>query len=142
MAITQKNVTINGVDYLLTTIPGKKSMRFSKQLAKLLGPAFLELQASGVDANAQGKKAEADNKAKEEAAIIKAIKALIDNLDDVDVEALVIDLVMNGATKGTLAINFDVEFAGNLGGLFSLVKEIVMFNYQDVFSSLGSNMQG
>ncbi len=142
MAITQKNVTVNNTDYLLTTIPGRKSMKISKQLVKLLGPAFLELQASGVNPEAQGKKAEADNKAKEEAAMVKAVTALIERLDDVDVEALVIELVTTGASKGTMAINIDTEFAGNLSGLFGLVKEIIMFNYQDVFSNLGSTIQG
>lgn len=142
MAITQKNVIVNDTDYMLTTIPARKSLKISKQLVKLLGPAFLKLQSSGVNPDAQGKKALDSNKEKEEAAMVAAVEALIDKIDDVDVEALIIELVTSGATKGTMAINFDIEFAGCLGSLFMLVKEIIVFNYQDVFSVLASNTQG
>ena len=36
-----------------------------------------------------------------------------------------------------MTINFDQEFAGKTGGIWELVKEVVMFNFGDVFSKLG-----
>jgi len=38
-----------------------------------------------------------------------------------------------GATKGTMSINFDTEFTGNLGTLYKLLFEIIKLNYLSVF---------
>jgi hypothetical protein len=66
------------------------------------------------------------------------MEKLFDNLDTVDVEALIKELVASSATKGSMAINFDMEFSGEYGKLFTLVKEIVEFNYGSVFTLFGS----
>jgi hypothetical protein len=45
--------------------------------------------------------------------------------------------LLSGVTKGTATINFDQEFAGRYGAIFDLVKEVLKFNFADVFSKLG-----
>lgn len=120
MAIKQKEVFINGEQYLLTSIPGMTGLKLGKQLIKTLGPAFAVLQG-------------------EQASVSKAMEVLFDNLDD-NAEALVIALVSSGANKGAMAINFNTEFAGEYDKLFLLVKEIVEFNYGSVFQMLGSGV--
>jgi hypothetical protein len=118
MAIKQKEVIINGETYLLTQLPGMTGLKLGKQLIKTLGPAFAVLQG-------------------EDASVGKALNILFENLDD-SAEALVIALVTS-ASKGSVAINFNSEFAGEYDKLFMLVKEIVEFNYGSVFQMLGSN---
>lgn len=118
MAIKQKEVIINGETYLLTQLPGMTGLKLGKQLIKTLGPAFAVLQG-------------------EDASVGKALNILFENLDD-NAEALVIALVTS-ASKGSVAINFNSEFAGEYDKLFKLVKEIVEFNYGSVFQMLGSN---
>lgn len=124
--IKQKQITINGEEFLLSTIPATKGIKLLKQLTKLIGPSFTELLKSGEEdstaANPMG----------------MAMEKLFDNLDTVDVESLIKELVASSATKGSMAINFDMEFSGEYGKLFTLVKEIVEFNYGSVFTLFGS----
>lgn len=118
MAIKQKTVNINGEDFLLTSIPAIGGTRILKQLVKLMGPSFAQFQ--------------------KEQDLAGAMNLLFENLDSVGVEQLLVDLV-SSATKGSMAINFNVEFAGEYDKLYLLVKEIVEFNYGSVFTLFGSD---
>lgn len=120
MAIQQKEVNILGTDYLLTQFPGMTGLKLGKQLIKTLGPSFA-VMSSG-----------------EGNSITGALNVLFENLDD-NSEALIIALV-SSASKGSVAINFNTEFAGEYDKLFLLVKEIVEFNYGSVFQMLGSGV--
>lgn len=124
--IKQKTTTIDGDEYLLSTIPATKGIKLLKQLTKLIGPSFTELLKSG----------EEDSAGVNPMGL--AMEKLFDNLDTVDVESLIKELVSSSATKGSMAINFDMEFSGEYGKLFTLVKEIVEFNYGSVFTLFGS----
>ncbi|MNG02914.1 hypothetical protein D3C85_585010 [compost metagenome] len=115
--IQQKNVTIKGVDYMLTHMPAGRGVRILKQLGKLAGPAFSSFQAGGISA---------------------AIAALFDNIDAVDVETLIKELIQT-VSKSNMAINYDMEFAGEYDKLFLLVQEVVEFNFGSVFTLLGSD---
>lgn len=124
--IKQKTISIGGEEFLLSTIPATKGIKLLKQLTKLIGPSFTELLKAG-DEDSEGT-----------SPMGVAMEKLFDNLDTVDVESLVKELVASSATKGSMSINFDMEFAGDYGKLFMLVKEIVEFNYGSVFTLLGS----
>jgi hypothetical protein len=124
MAIQQLDVHIDGVDYKITQFLATKGLGIEVKLMKLLGPSFMELQKASQDENAQ------------EAVLSAAITVLIEQFDKVDVVALIKEL-LSGVTKGTATINFDQEFAGRYGVIFDLVKEVLKFNFADVFSKLG-----
>jgi hypothetical protein len=124
MAIQQLDVHIDGVDYKITQFLTTKGLGIEVKLMKLLGPSFMELQKASQDENAQ------------EAVLSAAITVLIEQFDKVDVVALIKEL-LSGVTKGTATINFDQEFAGRYGVIFDLVKEVLKFNFADVFSKLG-----
>lgn len=121
--IRQTTTTINGEEFLINTLPATRGLKVLKQLTKLLGPAFSELIKGGPESNP----------------VSVAIEKLFDNLDSVDVEELVKTLVAS-STKGSIAINFDTEFAGDYAKLFQLVKEIVEFNFGNVFTLFGSEV--
>jgi peptide subunit release factor RF-3 len=120
MAISQKSVTVKGTEYLLTHIPAIRGTRILKQIIKLVGPAFAQFQN---EKNLGG-----------------AMTLLFDNLDAVGVEQLIQELV-SSASKGSVGINFDNEFAGEYDKMFLLVKEIAEFNFGSVFTLLGSDGQ-
>lgn len=120
MAIQQKQVTVKGTEYLLTHIPAIRGTRILKQIIKLVGPSFAQFQ--------------------KEQDLSGAMTILFASLDEVGVEQLIIDLVAS-ANKGSVGINFDMEFAGEYDKLFNLVKEIVEFNFGSVFTLLGSDAQ-
>lgn len=124
MAIQQLDVHIDGVDYKITQFLATKGLGIEVKLMKLLGPSFMELQKASQDENAQ------------EAVLSAAITVLIEQFDKVDVVALIKEM-LSGVTKGTATINFDQEFAGRYGVIFDLVKEVLKFNFADVFSKLG-----
>lgn len=115
--IQQKSTTIQGTEYLLTHLPATKGVRVLKQLGKLVGPAIGSYQEGGIPA---------------------AVEVLFNNIDTVDVESLIKELV-NTVSKGSMAVNFDMEFAGQYDKLFLLVQEVVEFNFGSVFTLLGSD---
>lgn len=114
--IQQKTVSVRGTDYMLTHLPATKGVRVLKQLGKLVGPAIGSYQSAGIPA---------------------AIAVLFDNIESVDVETLIKELV-GSASKGSMGINFDMEFAGEYDKLMLLVQEVVEFNFGSVFTLLGS----
>lgn len=126
MAIKQKTAVIKGEEFLLTSIPALAGVRILKELMKLGGPAFAAFQAKSDD---QGASAEG---------LALAIEALLENLDKSPVEQLAVDLI-SSATKGNMAINFNLEFSGEYDKLFLLLKEIVEFNFGSVFTLFGSD---
>ena len=132
----QKEVTIGNTTYMLTSYKTTLGLKYMKQLGKLLGPAFLELQKTAETTSASKKSKE---KA-EEQAFFAAAQTLLDNLDNVDFENLVAGLISNGVTKNGMTVNFDIEFSGQLDDLFLLLKEVASFNFGNVFSLLGSDM--
>lgn len=117
----QKEVTIGDTVYHLTQFPASKGIVYQKKIAKVALPVFAEIVKGDEGDNVFG----------------KVIDRVWDNLDQLD-EQFIKELVVTGATKGNMAIQFDIEFAGDYMRLFELVKEIVMFNFESVFIALGS----
>lgn len=121
MAITQKSVTIDGQDYMLSAFPATKGVKVFKLLAKLIGPAFQALT-------------QAEN---EEAASALAIAKLLESMEEVAVEDLLKDLMVC-VSKNNMAINFDTEFQADYGKLVKLAQEVVQLNYGSLFTMLGT----
>ena len=65
-----------------------------------------------------------------------AMKELFDNIDKVPVENLIQNLMLT-VFKGSMAINFDTEFAGKYDLLYALTKDVIEFNFGSVFSLIG-----
>lgn len=92
-----------------------------KKLLKLLVPSFI-----------------ASQQATQETVVVDVLEKFMENIDDVD-PLFLKDLIRSGAYKeGRVTINFENDFAGNYMMLYTLIQEIVMFNYIDVFQRLGS----
>lgn len=118
MAIQQKEVTVGSDVFMLTQMPATKGIKTLKQLLRLIGPAAAEIFQEGN--------------------VTKAVDRLVENIDSVDVEVLFKDLIATTA-KQNMAVNFDNEFAGDYGKLMMLCKEVVEFNFGNVFTLLGSS---
>lgn len=122
--LKQKEVEIDGEKYILTQFTAMKGLKYQKKLAKIVLPALAEIvKSSESEQNVFG----------------KVIEKVWENLDQID-EELIKELVVTGATKNNVSINFDFEFAGEYVKLFELVKEILMFNFEKVFQLVGSNV--
>lgn len=114
--IQQKQVTIGGDTFTITHLPATKGIRVLKEVAKLAGPIMA---------------------AKESGDFGVIASTIIENLEQVNIEGLLKELI-NSVSKGSVAINFDMEFAGAYDKLFNLTKEVLEFNFGSVFTLLGS----
>jgi hypothetical protein len=119
----QKQVTIGQDSYLLNQFGAIEGLKYQKALAQVILPAIAEITKSGASS--------------EEDTLSIGMAKLAENIDKVD-EHMIEAMVVRGATKDNIAINFDNEFAGRYMELFLLLKEIVMFNFGSVFTMLGS----
>lgn len=121
--LSQHTVNVNDVDYIISPFKGKQGLKIQAKLVKLIGPALGAL--SGLEDNT------------EQMAVFGAIiQEVLGRVDEDDVINLIEEL-LSLVYKGSMKINFDNEFALNYASLFLLVKEVIMYNYQDVFSKLG-----
>lgn len=119
----QKEVQVMGDTYLLNQFGALEGLKYQKALAAVIMPAIAEI--SSRDDLSEGE------------AISIGLNKLSENIDKLD-ETMIQAMVVRGATKGSVTINFDNEFAGKYNKLFMLLKEIVMFNFGSVFTMLGS----
>jgi len=122
MAISSHNVEVNGEIYTINTFTATKGMIYLKKLAKIIGPAFAEL---AVDAD--------ENQQVEMERLGKAASLFFDNFDKEGADKIIEEWVKGYVTKNGQPIVYDMEFAGNYGALFYLVKEIINLNYKTVF---------
>lgn len=118
--ISQKIVQIKGKDYILNQFPATKGVRILKELIKIVGTAFADIQeGNGVS-------------------VARVMSSIVDNLDKVEVDILLKDM-LSGVNDGqsNMPINVDMEFAGRYDALFELVQEVISFNFESVFTLAG-----
>ena len=125
--IDQFDVTIDNVDYKITQFAATDGLRIKAELLRLCGDA---LSVAFIT----------NEKGESELNIGAIVASIVENLDKVDVAALLRKL-MSRVTKGAYAIDFDQEFAGNYSALYSLVVEVLKVNYGDVLKKLGIGVQ-
>lgn len=127
--IEQKRVDINGVEYTLNTIVATKALALQPSIMKLIGRSLVAF-FEGNDGSA---KTPADVAKLEGEVMKKIVDTLIEDVEKVNIVDLAKNLIACGATKGTMSINFDNEFTGNLGTLYKLLFAIIKLNFLDVF---------
>ena len=127
--IKQERQEINGVEYTINTIVATRALSLQPQIMKLIGRSLVAF-FEGNDGSAKTP----DAIAKLEGEVMKKIvDTLIEDVEKVNIVDLAKNLIACGATKGTMSINFDNEFTGNLGTLYKLLFAIIKLNFLDVF---------
>lgn len=127
--IKQERQEINGVEYTINTIVATRALSLQPQIMKLIGRSLVAF-FDGNDGSAKTP----DAIAKLEGEVMKKIvDTLIEDVEKVNIVDLAKNLIACGATKGTMSINFDNEFTGNLGTLYKLLFAIIKMNFLDVF---------
>lgn len=126
---------INGATYSVTQMTARKALRMQARLLKLLGPA-----ASVIIVAASKKKSD-DGEISDDAdnAIPLAVTHLVDQLDEKNFDALVLDLLV-GVRKNNMELTpqiIDIEFSGDLNSLFLLLKFVLEVNFSDFFEAGG-----
>ena len=131
--IKQERVEINNVEYTLNTIVATKALALQPSIMKLIGRSLVAF-FDGQDGSA---KTPADVAKLEGEVMKKIVDTLIEDVEKVNIVDLAKNLIACGATKGTMTINFDNEFSGNLGTLYKLLFAIIKMNYLSVFMQDG-----
>jgi len=127
--IKQERTEINGIEYTINTIVATRALSLQPQIMKLIGRSLVAF-FEGNDGSAKTP----DAVAKLEGEVMKKIvDTLIEDVEKVNIVDLAKNLIACGATKGTMSINFDNEFSGNLGTLYKLLFAIIKMNFLDVF---------
>lgn len=127
--IKQERQEINGVEYTINTIVATRALSLQPQIMKLIGRSLVAFFDSQ-----DGSAKTPDAVAKLEGEVMKKIvDTLIEDVEKVNIVDLAKSLIACGATKGTMSINFDNEFSGNLGTLYKLLFAIIKLNFLDVF---------
>lgn len=111
----QKKVTVNGDDYLITQFGARKGVKLGKKVARVILPAVGKVFQEGSQETNFGN-------------ILETVADNLDELDDHTIEEL-----LSETTHRNMNIDFDNHFAGNYGGLFLLLWEVIQFNFEDVF---------
>jgi len=124
-------VPVGDKKYHITTFPAIKGLNYLNKIKTIVGPA-LAMAVSG------------DDSEEDEIDVVSfsaAAKALVDGIDNNNVEQMIIDIVSNYVSDlNGQPLQFDMEFAGRYDLLFGLVKEILVLNYGSLF--LGSGDSG
>ena len=119
--IKQHTFEHDGHTYTINTLPASKGLSVMKDCMKLGGSSIRGYLS-------------ADN---EQTAIGAVVEGLVMNMDNVNIEKLLQNLIST-VNKDNMAINFEEEFAGNYGSLFTICKEVFSHNFGSVFSLVGS----
>ncbi len=108
--------------FVMVQYDALSGLKYQRKLLRILGPSFIAAQQST-----------------QENFLVSIVEKFLENLDQVEPE-FIKELVLRGSFKeGRVTINFDNDFAGEYMVLYTLVQELVMFNFKDVFRALGLN---
>lgn len=114
-------VKINNQAYIINPFKGIKGFKIQAKLIKLVSSG---LSGLGGSEDVDG--------------IVKAIQVLLGENDVDDITNLIMEILSDTMTPDG-KLDFDTEFSQNYLALFELLKEVILFNYKDVFQKLGIN---
>jgi len=102
---------IDGDTYMVTQLPARRALRMKAKLLKVFGSLFL---GSGEN----------------------SLKSMCMSLDENQFESLCMELIQGVRKNGVELVpaTFDLEFAGDMGGLYKLIIFILETNYSNFFS--------
>lgn len=115
----QKLVHLGDDTYLINPFLTTKGLRIKAKLIKYFGESLSKATES-----------------EDESTIIELIASIFTEIPEDEYVELIRE-IMSGVTKNNMAIDFEREFSLNYLNLFKLVKEVLEFNYRDLFSLLG-----
>lgn len=114
----EKEVEVDGETFTIRKYPATKGIRFQKYLLKVGGSAYIQSQS-------------------EDATIADVINKVLENLDDID-ESIIKEMITFAVVHPQMSdAKFETHFAGRTVTMFKLLKEIVFYNFDDVFTILG-----
>jgi len=129
----QKEVLIGSTQYTINTLSATKALTLQPKVMKLVGRSLIEFMS------VKPSETEEQEQAIEADVLGRIAEVFLEDLEKIDIAALAKELIESCVFKGSVSLNFDNEFTGNLASLYRLLFEVVKFNYLDVFLNLASD---
>lgn len=118
---------VDGTKYQTSHYPTGKAVRLLTKLGKIIGPSIGSLSQQGMDTQVSG------------SMIGDALQKLFENIEADESEALLKEILSGTlifTDSGNRVIVFDTDFAGSIGRLFKVAKEILQFQYSDFLAGI------
>ena len=112
--IETREKLIDGATYLVTQLPARRAIKLQTKLIKLLGSLFISNDST-------------------------SFQSMLLNLNENDFEALCMEMIQ-GVRKNNVELTpatFDLEFAGDMAGLYKLLFFIVEVNFSNFLELVG-----
>lgn len=163
MAVETKEKIIGLSNYSVTQLPARRALRLKARLIKMFGASATQLFLTALEPEEK----KSDEMTPEElmeydrtspieryrihdlrkSALVKGIQLLAQNLDENTFDSLCVELLQNVRRDGSEMTpqTIDIDFAGKLTELYSVILFMLEVNYADFFSkaqSTGSQYQG
>jgi type IV secretory pathway VirB4 component len=119
----QLKCNIGDVDYIINPFKGKQGLKLQVKLAKVVRPALDSIKGLS-DESSQLE------------VIGEMVGSILNQVDEDEILTLIEELLA-GVYKGSIKIDLDKELVCNYSLVYHLLKEVIMFNFKDVFSTLG-----
>lgn len=115
---------IDGAVYTITQLPARRALRLQAKLIKMFGAALGQLFL----VNKQ-----------DDSNLIKCLESLSLTINEKDFEDVCMEL-MEGVRKNGIELNkhtIDLEFAGDMAGLYKVLLQVLKVNFENFFSMIG-----
>lgn len=112
--IETREKIIDGATYSVTQLPARRALKMKAKLIKLFGSFMLSSDAS-------------------------SFQNMCMSIDENQFEALCMELIV-GVRKNGIELSpptFDLEFAGDMAGVFKLLLFVIEVNYANFFTMIG-----
>ena len=108
---------LNGVKYAVTQFTARRALRLQAKLIKALGPFLFEISANPGH----------------------AMELLSNSISDDTLEVLVVEILSSTRKEGMelTPATIDMEFAGDIGTLFEVVRFALEVNFENFWKALG-----
>ncbi len=120
--IEHRQKMIEGDCYTVTQLPARRALRLKARLIKVFGPIFSKIIMEGKGAN-----------------LADAIQTFSHSIDENTFETLITELLCT-ARKNGIELNqstIDIEFAGDIAGIYKVAAFVIEVNYANFFTMLG-----
>lgn len=129
MGELQKTVLVKDKEYIIQRFKGEQAFAIKFELGKLVVPFIKDLQEARTAEDEEGRMGK----------ILVALQHMLESTDYQTALRLLKTLVSQVYNSSGQKIVPDDEFTQNLMSWYQLAWEVIIFNYEDVFSGLGFN---
>lgn len=128
--IETREKTIGDATYSVTQLPARRALRLKAKLMKLFGPVFAQLFLITEDKASEERQKEN---------LVNSVELLTGQLEAVQLDTLIVEILQGVRKNGQelTAPTIDIEFAGDIAGLYEVVFFVIEVNFANFFSMIG-----